>query len=743
MPANSLPTPDREPLKRSTFWILASVTVLLILNWVAAVARFQVNVPIWDQWDFFNPLFNGESLFDLFNYQHGPHRQGLAFIFSSWIMAGSHWDSRIESLWMVALLVTCALLALQLKWRMTGRMVLTDMCIPFLVLTLAQWGSVISVPNASHSVFPLLLLLISAHVWLYPKNSLRLPASGALAVFSIFTGFGLFTGIMLTALLIGSLLRAWGLRLKNEQTWSSLGLLIAAFGWIAFSRGYHFNPASEGYSFPHQPLFDYVRFLALMLAHPAGWDFSTVSASTFGGVLLIACLGAFASTTWQCFRDGDPRHAEAAFLLLGSGLAFAAFTAVGRIHLGQTAGMASRYITLLIPLWLGLISWGAMQTRPALRHGTIVLAWSVALLPLTSLLQRPASNWLGTAGLSEASRLSLADSTNEKMAWVSLYLRSGDFREADRVAGRLIHPAGESIGLDRKLDWLKSRQLSFFKSSSSPNAWQPWQSETRCLWLRAHNPELNERWMADDCALWIQTDHDSFVNFEVVQPAPNLPRDARLEFTHRQITGSESADFLSEVISLPVSKGEQVLTIRSTTGSVAANHPHDNRRISYRLSNAWATSRPAGVEWTPSDSNRPHSVWTPRYRWRVVSGFHGWERPAPFGWSDAFLQLEVDTGEPVYLNVQIDKRYHPVASGPVFVRQGDRRIEIPMPDDRLTFSIPIAASSAPQLLHIENAAGAASPHTSEGKADTRSLALRLGHLSVSSTAKFTPLTETR
>ena len=73
------------------------------LNWVAAVARFHVEGIYWDQWMFLEPMFKGEGGLALFTQQHGPHRQGIAFIITSWIMDWSGWDTRVEALWVASL----------------------------------------------------------------------------------------------------------------------------------------------------------------------------------------------------------------------------------------------------------------------------------------------------------------------------------------------------------------------------------------------------------------------------------------------------------------------------------------------------------------------------------------------------------------------------------------------------------------------------------------------------------------
>src|SRR5688572_27806710 len=51
---------------------LGMLCVLLFINWLVAIGRFQPNVLFSDQWDFFVPLFDGAGLWPQFNRQHGP-----------------------------------------------------------------------------------------------------------------------------------------------------------------------------------------------------------------------------------------------------------------------------------------------------------------------------------------------------------------------------------------------------------------------------------------------------------------------------------------------------------------------------------------------------------------------------------------------------------------------------------------------------------------------------------------------
>ena len=99
---------------------------LLVLNGVWGIARFQANGLFGDQWSFYQPLFEGASWWEIFNWQHGPHRQGLAFLLTAGVLELSQWDARVESLWIFLQLVAATGLALTLKRRLAGGIHILD-----------------------------------------------------------------------------------------------------------------------------------------------------------------------------------------------------------------------------------------------------------------------------------------------------------------------------------------------------------------------------------------------------------------------------------------------------------------------------------------------------------------------------------------------------------------------------------------------------------------------------------------
>jgi hypothetical protein len=123
-----------------------------------------------DQWEFYEPLFTHASLWRIFTWQHGPHREGIGLVLDKFVLDWTHWSNRAEALLIVAALLTAASVAVWLKVRIFGKLEYTDAGIPCLFLTLAPIDILIGVPNPSHSAFPELLIMLYCLAWLMHRS---------------------------------------------------------------------------------------------------------------------------------------------------------------------------------------------------------------------------------------------------------------------------------------------------------------------------------------------------------------------------------------------------------------------------------------------------------------------------------------------------------------------------------------------------------------------------------------------
>jgi len=171
----------------------------------------------------------------------------------------------------------------------------------------------------------------------------------------IFTGFGIFiAGIKL--LLFG--LEAYH-GAKTHDRWRTrtplLSLAIATASLASFFYGYQFNPSVACYHFPYHDPAAYPVFLGLMFANFLAVKQGVILASILGMGIIVVVSSLLVVHIRALWKDSSADRASMLIvILLGFSLTFSAATAVGRVCLGPEGARASRYLTLLIPAFLGI-----------------------------------------------------------------------------------------------------------------------------------------------------------------------------------------------------------------------------------------------------------------------------------------------------------------------------------------------------------------------------------------------------
>ena len=294
---------------RRAVLFLAALCALLYVNWVFTVARFQPNVMYWDQWENVSATFPRRRVVASF---HAPERAGsggLGARHHRWILEATQWDVRYDSLWGASALLLAAVLAVRLKWKMTGAIGFRDAWIPLLCLSPGQFETVLVVGQPAHSVLPFALILLAANIWLSPNPTVKYLVGAVVAVMLTFTGFGLFAGAALTVLLVT---RACRHALEGERRlmWLAVaGIALSAAGWVVFRRDYVFNPALGNFSWWWSPWTDYVRFIAPMLGLPLAAVGQPQLPYLAGSVLALVAGAAAIRIAWVWLKDRpSPRH---------------------------------------------------------------------------------------------------------------------------------------------------------------------------------------------------------------------------------------------------------------------------------------------------------------------------------------------------------------------------------------------------------------------------------------------------
>ncbi len=446
----------RQPAPwRSGPWVgivVALLFLLLALRQHLFVDSHAVNVMFWDQWDFYQPLFDGGGLWDMFSRQHGPHRQGLGMLLTALLAWLSDWNSRWDAFGVSFVLIAAALAGLALT-RRCGMRGFGLVVVPLLFFNPRQYESFVAAANISHGAMPLLLLMILCLVWFVENRLLRHLLLGLCTFLLIFTGFGLFAGLVVPAVLAMELARR--LR-KGMEGVLPLWLALAAIAcsWLLFFHGYRFDPAVQGFTFPHPRPGEYLLFMASMLNNFFGITNHGAGSLVVGmALLLFLALIAFihGRQLWRHGLEGQGRSATLVVLALFA-LLFCCQTAVGRVVLGwKAASSTSRYVPLLVPgalaMALHLAGLGA-RWRP--RQLVAVFALVVAV---------------GTTRLHRADISFIDHYRSGRLAWKAAYLATGDMGKAGELTGFLIYPA---VMLDERLDFLRGKRLNLFNPDGLP-----------------------------------------------------------------------------------------------------------------------------------------------------------------------------------------------------------------------------------------------------------------------------------
>lgn len=434
---------------RAAAWIILScVFVVRVVALWHFTSKYAVNVMYADQWDFYTPMFNGEGLWKAFDHQHGPHRQGAGFLVADALARMSHWNSRVDGLAVACLLILACCAAIPLV-RMCG---VTEpfllLALPLLFLNLRQYDMLIGPQNLSHGAMPMLLFMLYALTWFIPRFPLRLAAISVLNFLLIFTGFGVFVGLITPIILGIELVQSlWNQR--KAESWAVVAALLCCFAsWALFAHGYVFQPAVEGFRFPYEKPMEYLLFMATMAANFFGLGPDHLGITV--GLLITAlwvvmCVSHFVIIS----RHGvvsRPRSVVI-FSFCAYTLIYCANTAIGRVFLGWAqASMASRYITLLIPGAVAILI--QLATLPSRRIAIpTAFLYLICLAPGVLIMHK--WDWNNVRWFSNGRRI-----------WKRTYLATHDEVKANQVANFMIYPI-PGIITDR-LNYLESHHLNLF-----------------------------------------------------------------------------------------------------------------------------------------------------------------------------------------------------------------------------------------------------------------------------------------
>lgn len=418
------------------------------------ISRYAVNIFFYDQWDFDNAtLFEGHSLWQIFRWQHGPHRQGLGGVLSKILEPFIRWNSRSEAFAIGAIIIIAGICAVYLKKRMYGSIGYSDILIPVIFLTPSQFETWVINTNPSHGALPVLLTILYCVAWTVPGVVARYAWIIIINFLLIYTGFGIFIGVITPPLIAIDYFRRDRILRTAYRAASISAFVLSVASILSFFVSYKWQPAVDCFSPQPQNPIKYIAFVGFMFANLAGVKGIASDARLVGGTLLvgiIAALGVSLKRILSAGEDFRPNNAVIA-ILLSFCLLFCLNTAIGRLCLGLEAAQASRYVPYLVLGFLGLYFSVLSLREQAVR---LLLVAALLLLAISSSYRM---NWLDWEKMRTYS--------HGKKAWRECYLKNHDIEQCNVQTQFQIYPWPEGTRLQQKLHYLEQKKLNLFADS--------------------------------------------------------------------------------------------------------------------------------------------------------------------------------------------------------------------------------------------------------------------------------------
>jgi hypothetical protein len=427
--------------------VLASFAALSA-RLLALISHYAVNVFFMDQWDYNEAtLFERHSWWQMFRWQHGPHRQGLGAIVAYVFDPPLHWNSRSESFLIGVIVLIATICALWLKIRLFGTIAIFDVCIPLILLTPLQYETLVITPNFAHGPLPLLLVLVFCLAWTVPNPPWRYSLILLLNFLAIHTGFGLFLGVITPVALAADY---WLNRKEHPSRaiLSGISSLVSLASLAFFFVNYKYETSVDCSPNLLRAPAVFVQFLFLMFANlfgVKGSGFLPLLAGGLTGAAILAALIASA-VTLACGNRADRAKRWTAAILLSFCLLFSADASYGRSCLGPQVAQVSRYVIYMDLGLLGLYFF--LLSLPQMVARRILLSFlTIALLASIPIRKQDESV--------------LRFVSSAKSNWKACYLQKADIRACNHAVGYGVYPNTDR-NLKGKLEFLKHSKQNLY-----------------------------------------------------------------------------------------------------------------------------------------------------------------------------------------------------------------------------------------------------------------------------------------
>lgn len=432
-----------KPLQNNKpFLLVGLVFIVLACRLFLLWNRYSVNVFSADQWIFEeSTIFDSHSTLKAFLWQHGPHRQGLGALLELIVGPITSWSTRAQGFVIVVVICLACAGAVLLKRRLFRSLNYIDSVIPAIFLTPLHYQIILENVNVSHGPLPLLLLITFCLALTISVPRLRVVLLLLINFFLIFTGFGLFMGVLTPVLFAFEFWR------KRDRLYA-VALLLSVASFALFFVHYRYMPAATCFSpHPANPV-QYFLFSGLMFAEFLGANLrQNVPIAVFAALLLVVI---FCFSWMRAVRNSKLSGSSIDLtiaILLSYSLLFSFLTAYGRLCIGFAQADEPRYATYLVLGFFGLYL-AALSAR--IQFERRIFLTGIVIMSLLTLRISPYDH-----DVMESTR-------SHKQAWKDCYRQHQDLNRCDTETGYAICWNPEAPDMQQKLDLLQRKHWNLF-----------------------------------------------------------------------------------------------------------------------------------------------------------------------------------------------------------------------------------------------------------------------------------------
>ncbi|MCW5206846.1 hypothetical protein VU08_07975 [Desulfobulbus sp. F5] len=417
------------------------------------INKYSINMLFWDQWDFLGGLFEKRNLWELFIWQHGPHRQGVGFFLTKIVADFSNWNTRVECFMIGIVLCFAALTAIFLKRKISGTISAFDVLIPLLYLSPLQFELFANTPNVSHGAMPLLLITLFCLCWTINNILLRYITCAAINFMTIYTGFGVFIGCITPFLFLSEFVLAVKQHNVKKRVLSIIFCIIAVSSMLSFFIDYTFNSAAAGFVFPHPKPFMYVQFILIAFSTYCGIRMSNIILYIISTPIVLYMVYVAIKSGLSIMRNVSNEKTnkeiltgQIVIMLITFTFVFSLNLAIGRVCLGLGAATVSRYLPYMTPGFFALYLFAVAKKDVPIR----LISLGIACFFIT------------TFSIGNHNRIYAQKLISGKQKWKQAYLKTENLLFAYKASGFTIHPNPHDTKLKWKLDYLKKNRLNLY-----------------------------------------------------------------------------------------------------------------------------------------------------------------------------------------------------------------------------------------------------------------------------------------